>query len=400
MSSAKIVPAQGDGAVLVARNAVGADTAGVRGVPRGSVLDLSLALGRGIHAVLGAPEDGTIALGDLVSGRVPPSRGTLTVGGRSPGREPSIRRRIGHLAHAPDLPDARDVGRSLDIARAARGGGDPRAMLDHLGAKQLLGRGLPSLTHGEARAVDAAIALSTPSPLVVAVHEPFSDLGPASATALEAVLRDLARSGASVILLTSTPRDAARLADDVLVLDRGRLVRGAGAGGDDLLDPPIWPHARPRRMELIAHVASGASSKSAADNDSPARAIARRLAGHAAVSSVSWEEPPNGERGPGTLRIAGPDESACALALLDAADAEHAAIVGLSPVPATLVEVRMATEQLRVAATWLARMQAMTAADPLTHAVPAASHAEESAAEGAAEREPLTSAPSGPEDPR
>jgi ABC-2 type transport system ATP-binding protein len=370
VSTAEVAqPARAHGVVLLLRNAVGSDTAGVRGAPRGTVIDLSLALGRGIHAIRGAPEDGTLALGDLISGRLAPSRGTLTVDGFAPARDARVRKRIAHLAFAPDLPDARDVSRALDVARAARGGGDPRAMLERLGARQLASRRLSTLTHGEARAVDAAIALSTPSPLVVVVHEPFADISAASQPAIEAVLHELAEGGATVVVITSSPRDAGRLAHDVLVLERGRLIRGAGAGGDDLLDPPIWPHARPRRMELVAHVAGGAGPGAAAD-ESPGRAIARRLSSSAAVVSVSWDEPPNGERGPTTLRIAGPDESACALALLDAADAEGAAIVGLSPVPATLVEVRMATEQLRIAATWHARMQAMTTANAMTLAAP------------------------------
>lgn len=386
---ANALPTRADGVVLLLRNVVGSDTAGVRGAPRGTVIDLSLALGRGVHAILGAPEDGTIALGDLLSGRIAPSRGALTVDGRSPARDASVRKQIGHLAHTPDLPDARDVARALDIARRARSGSDPRAMLAQLGAAQLLGRRLATLTHGEARAVDAAIALSTPSPLLVVVHEPFSDLGPAAANALDARLRELAQQGASVIVITSSPRDAARLADDVLVLERGRLVRGAGAGGDDLLDPPVWPFSRPRRMEIIAHVAGApaAGAEGTSREHHPGRAIARRLAESSAVSSVSWDDPPNGERGPSTLRIAGPDESAIALALLDAADAEGAALVGLSPVPATLVEVRMATEQLRIAATWHARMQAMTTQDALAlapppdHAAPVVAVAED-AAEG------------------
>lgn len=368
-SSRAASAAQLEGGILLARGVVGADTAGPRMAPRGAVFALSLALGRGIHAILGAPEDGTIALGDLVSGRIAPSRGTLTVAGRSPARDASLRKRIAHLAHAPDLPDARDVATCLDIACRARGGGDASSMLERIGAGKLLARRLPSLTHGEARAVDAAIALSASCPLVLCVHEPFADVGPASASAIESVLRERASEERTVIVLTSTPRDAARLADDVLVLDRGRLVRGAGAGGHDLLDPPLWPHARPRRMELIAHVA-GAASQTPPGEESPVRAIARRLSANAAISSVSWEEPPHGERGPSTLRIAGPDESACALALLDAADAEQAAIVGLSPVPATLVEVRMATEQLRIAANWQARMHAMTTANAMTLAPP------------------------------
>lgn len=359
--------------MIVAREVAGADAAGAHGAPRGAVVGVSLALGPGLHAVLGAPEDGTIALGELLAGRRPPARGTVRWEGRAPHHDPALRRRIAHLAHIPDLPDARDAERSVMAALAARGtpGGAPaaRAALEAVGALPLARRRLPTLTHGEARAIDAAIALAHPDPLLVVAHEPFLDRAGPSEAAVESRLRQLAAGGACVVLLTSSPRDASRLGDDVLVLERGMIVRGASAGGSGLVDPPAWPGATPLRAELVAQLAPPDVRLGRAS----ARAVGRLLADREATWSVSWNEPPPGVEMPATVRVAGPDEAACALALLEAIGAAGAELVALAPVPATLHEVRTATEQLRIASAWYARMHAMPAPQALVipHPAPA-----------------------------
>jgi ABC-2 type transport system ATP-binding protein len=351
--------------VIVARDLSGADAAGPRGVARGAVTAVSLALGPGLHAVLGAPEDGTIALGELLAGRRAPSRGWVRWEGLAPHADPGLRRRVAHLAFAPDLPEARDVERSVAAAIAARGGRDgarrARAALEAVGAAGLARRRLSTLTHGEARAVDAAIALSHEDPVLVVAHEPFADRAGPGEEAVERRLRELAAGGACVVLLTSSPRDAARLGDDVLVLERGVVVRGAAAGGAGLVDPPAWPGASPVRAEIVAQIAPPAPGAPGA-----ARAMAKILAERDAAWSVAWDEPPAGVTSPSIVRVAGPDESACALALLEAAAAAGAEVIAVAPVPATLLEVRTTTEQLRVAAAWYARMHAMPAAGTAT----------------------------------
>jgi len=317
--------------VIVARDLAGIDSSGPRGAARGAVAGVSLALGAGLHVVLGAPEDGTIALGELLAGHRAPSRGSVCWDGRSPHHDPSLRRRIAHLAVVPDLPDARDVAGAVRAAFAARGAADPAragtAALAALGVAHLASRKLPSLTHGEARAIDAAIALGAEDPVLVIAHEPFADVSGPAESAIERRLRALSAGGACVVLLTSSPRDAARLADDVLVLERGRIVRGASAGGAGLLDAVAWPGGRAHRAELVAHFAPRADGSA----PSAGRAVARLLTDREAAWSVSWDEPPAGVRAVSSVRVAGPDEAACALALLEAAEAVPEADLGDPP---------------------------------------------------------------------
>ena len=147
------------------------------------------------------------------------------------------------------------------------------------------------------------------------------------------------------------------------------IVRGASAGGSGLVDPPAWPGATPLRAELVAQLAP----PDARSERASARAVGRLLADREATWSVTWNEPPPGVEMPATVRVAGPDEAACALALLEAIEAAGAELVALAPVPATLHEVRTATEQLRVASAWHARMHAMPAPQALVipHGAPA-----------------------------
>jgi hypothetical protein len=82
------------------------------------------------------------------------------------------------------------------------------------------------------------------------------------------------------------------------------------------------------------------------------------------VTALTFEEPPEGVAAPAWVRLTGPDETACAMALLDAVFASSAELIALAPVPPTLHEVRTATEQLRIAAAWHARMHALPPAAP------------------------------------
>ena len=73
------------------------DDAGPEGRSRGTLAGCSLALSAGVHAVLGTPEDGTIALLEVITGARAPLRGRALVAGHDPSRSPQIRARVGSL---------------------------------------------------------------------------------------------------------------------------------------------------------------------------------------------------------------------------------------------------------------------------------------------------------------
>ncbi len=132
------------------------DAAGPRGRARGRLAGVSISLGKGTHAFLGAPEDGTIALLDVIGGVRAPQRGSVTVSGRDPARTAFLRARIGVLgpeAHLPPAPTVRDAVR---LAMRARGESGDRfdAVIDPLGLSHLHGRDPRAISFAEERAVE------------------------------------------------------------------------------------------------------------------------------------------------------------------------------------------------------------------------------------------------------
>ncbi len=147
------------------------------------------------------------------------------------------RRRVGFVFQDlelwPHLTVAANVGFGLSerpSARAARRHPRVRALAERLGFSALLQRRPPQLSGGERQRVALARALA-PEPDVVLLDEPLASLDPARRGDLLALLGEVTRErGATVIHVTHDPAEALFLADEVAVLESGRIVeRGAPA---------------------------------------------------------------------------------------------------------------------------------------------------------------------------
>ena len=138
-----------------------------------------------------------------------------------------VRRRVGLVQQAPVLLGAtvlEDVrtGRAVDEREAA-------SLLERAGLPGLaLERPTAGLSGGEAQRVCLARALAV-QPEVLLLDEPTSALDATAARAVEAVVLGLVAEGLTAVLVTHDLAQAARLADDVLVLEDGRLVESGPA---------------------------------------------------------------------------------------------------------------------------------------------------------------------------
>ncbi|XXT23048.1 ABC transporter ATP-binding protein [Sorangium sp. So ce429] len=316
------------------------DGAGEAGRPRGSLVGATAALGPGVHAVLGAPEDGTLALAELLAGRAAPLAGRVLVAGREPFRSAAARARIGVLAAAPELPDGVSVASLMSVALRARGApsSGAAALLEPLGVAPLLGRRKASLSFAEARAVELSLALGVPQPLLICLVEPFADVAVPSPEPVRERLRALAAGGACVVLITSSTADARALADRIHVLDRGVIARTEpGDDGDRLAGAPSAPAPGAGRPEVELHVLLHERAP-----DAPgARALAAALAGAPAVRACAWEQGPLDASS--TLRIRAADREAAALAILDAAAREDVTLAAIASPAPSMHDVRAAT---------------------------------------------------------
>ncbi|WP_437592722.1 ABC transporter ATP-binding protein [Sorangium sp. So ce1000] len=315
------------------------DSAGEEGRPRGGLSGLSMALGPGVHAVLGAPEDGTLALAEVLAGRAAPLAGRALVAGRDPFRSAATRARIGVLAAAPELPDGASVAACMSVALRARGApaSGAAALLEPLGVAPLLARRRASLSFSEARAVELALALGVPRPLLLCLVEPFADVAVPSPEPVRERLRALAAASACVVLVTSSTVDASALADRIHVLDRGVVARTEPGAGERLAAAPGAAPPGAGRPEVELHVLVHERAP-----DAPgARALAAALASAPAVRAGAWEQGPVDASS--MLRIRAADREAAALAILDAAAREDVTLIAISSPAPSMHDVRAAT---------------------------------------------------------
>ena len=185
---------------------------------------VSLTLGGGAHAFVGAAHEGGPALlaamgaaARLRSGRV-----TCAVS----------RDRVAYVPAAPLLPPGLTVREVVTLAARLhkKVGADP---LDRFALGVLAGRRVDSLTHGEAHAIALLTALSI-EPRVLLLEEPLAHLDARAAPPIIAALRAHAASGAAVVIATASERDARALGADVWSIRGGLCVRRPAAPFADL----------------------------------------------------------------------------------------------------------------------------------------------------------------------
>jgi len=321
--------------VLVVERVHARDEAGPRGKSRGGLSGLSLALGPGVHAILGSPEDGTIALSEIVSGARAPLRGRVLIDGREPSRSPEVRARVGSLGAAVEILEAASVEAAVELAMRARGqgGGSADSILAPLGLSPLRRRRPRSLSFVEVRAVELALALTTPAPLVIALFEPLVDVAVQPLAVVRDRIQDLASAGACVLLITSSPADAAALAERVHVLQRGLVV--TPPGGEDSILAGRSPGAP---AEIVVWVRAGARVG--------VRELAAALSARPEARAIAWEEHRGAGPGGSSVRVRGDNLEACSKVILDAALETGVVIDAMAPVTPGLAQVRAAANAL------------------------------------------------------
>jgi putative ABC transport system ATP-binding protein len=207
------------------------------------VRDVSFALGAGEFAtIMGPSGSGKSTLLHLLAGLERPSAGSVLVsgedlsGGDEEQRAAVRRRRIGFIFQffhlLPDLTVEENVTLPLRILgqNPSKHRGRIDGLLQLLGVEKLRKRLPQALSGGEMQRVSIARALSTQPPLVLA-DEPTGNLSSKAGEEVIALLRDVStKLGASILLVTHNPRDAAA-GDRVLFLHDGALRNQAELTG-------------------------------------------------------------------------------------------------------------------------------------------------------------------------
>ena len=209
-------------------------------------------------AVMGANGAGKSLLLRLLHGLIAPSAGEIDWRGRPLDRDARARQAM--VFQRPVLL-RRSVRANLRFALAARGlpGAEratreaealARARLDGLAA-----RPARVLSAGEQQRLAVARALAC-APDLLFLDEPTASLDPASAQAVEALIEAAHESGVAIVLVTHDPRQARRLADELVFLHAGRVAE-AGAL-PRILDAP---RSEPARAWVEGRLYSGPAAR-------------------------------------------------------------------------------------------------------------------------------------------
>jgi tungstate transport system ATP-binding protein len=135
-----------------------------------------------------------------------------------------------------------NVSYGLKLAGMAKRERDDRArvMLDRVGLLALADRAARSMSGGEQQRVALARAWAL-QPEVLFLDEPTASLDPAAARAVEAIIRAIHEAGTKIVMTTHNLAQARRLADEILFLDRGRLIERSPA--EQFFRAPTTPEA-------------------------------------------------------------------------------------------------------------------------------------------------------------
>jgi tungstate transport system ATP-binding protein len=188
-------------------------------------LDVTLS-GGARTVVLGPNGAGKSLFLRLCHGLIRPSSGTLTWAGN---KDPEAARRMQAMVFQKPVLLRRSVGANIAYALKHRAmSRDERAKrvgeaLDMAGLTGLAQRPARVLSGGEQQRLALARAWAT-GPQVLFLDEPTASLDPTATRAVETLIGTINRAGVKIVMTTHDLGQAHRLADEILFMNKGRLV--------------------------------------------------------------------------------------------------------------------------------------------------------------------------------
>lgn len=202
-----------------------------------AVDDVSFGVGRGeLVAVLGPNGAGKTTTVSIISGLVTPDRGEVSIDGASlRGDADPLKRRIGLVPQDIALYDelsARDNLRFFGALFGLDGQAAEAAIqsvLTWVGLAETARDRVATFSGGMKRRLNLAAGLLH-DPDILLLDEPTVGVDPQSRNAIFDNLEDLKRRGKTLVYTTHYMEEAERLADRVVIIDRGRVVADDSVG--------------------------------------------------------------------------------------------------------------------------------------------------------------------------
>jgi tungstate transport system ATP-binding protein len=194
-----------------------------------TILDrITLVLAPGAPTVVIGPNGaGKTTLLRLAMGLIKPTAGRVTWGGRadaSPDRRAIVLQRPVMLRRSAEanLRYALEAANVPSAEYAAR----VRDLLALVGLAGLGDRPARKLSGGEQQRLALARALAK-DPQVLFLDEPTASLDPAATKSVEDLIQDVAARGIKVVMSTHDLGEAKRLAGDIVLMHRGRIIEAS-----------------------------------------------------------------------------------------------------------------------------------------------------------------------------
>ena len=265
----------------VERAPLGSPAISVRGVTKRfgkvtAVDDLSLEVHPGVvTGFLGPNGAGKSTTLRIVLGLVAPTEGSATVLGMPYRSLPEPSRTVGAVLETQSFNPLRSGRNHLRVLASASGIPQGRAdeVLEQVGLQAAAGRNAGTYSLGMRQRLGLAAALLG-EPRILILDEPANGLDPQGIRWLRDLLRGFARQGNAVLVSSHVLTEMAQLADEAIVINRGRLVRQAS----------------------IAELTHGSRQLSVVTSEAPRLASVLRERGLGVVST-----------GDGELRVSGAD---------------------------------------------------------------------------------------------
>ena len=205
------------------------------------IAPLSLQIDAGPSTViLGANGAGKSVLMRLMHGLLAPSSGTILWSGDNARRKQAMVFQRPVLLRRSALANVTYALKLAYVPRAERQGIALEA-LESVGLVSLANRAARVLSGGEQQRLALARALAR-DPAVLFLDEPTASLDPTATKAVEDIIRTVSERNIKVVMATHDLGEARRLAGDVVMLHRGRIVETGAAAS--FFDTPQTAEAR------------------------------------------------------------------------------------------------------------------------------------------------------------
>ncbi len=164
-----------------------------------------------------------------IVGLVRPDSGKISVDGRDPLRDASVRRLLGYVPETPMGPrwasvcEILEAAARLDGLSAVEAGRAARDALGRVGLEDLCSRRLSTLSKGQRKRVMVAQALVVERRYYL-LDEPFTGIDPEWVAWFRNLIFRLARDGAGILVSSHILRELQDIIDRVVIIARGRVV--------------------------------------------------------------------------------------------------------------------------------------------------------------------------------